>query len=96
MASVYVSEQTKQKLFQFINRSRVSPEFGSPKKLKSFDHAIDMLLDFALRYEFEVFENLCKIPLVQGEMSEETFENEEVRNQIINKQLEEIESNDSG
>lgn len=95
MPSIYVSKEVKRKLETFINRSRVSPVFGSPKKLKNPNQAILMLLDFALRYDFKDFERLTKIPLVQGEMREEDFENEDVRNSIIKKQLEEAE-NDSG
>jgi len=89
MPNVHVSEETVKKLHTFINRSRVSPDFGAEKKLKSFDMAISMLLDFVLRYEFEDFERLCKIPLVMGEMSEENFDDEAVRNEIITKQVDE-------
>jgi hypothetical protein len=87
----FLQPETVKKLHTFMNRSRVSNEFGAEKKLKSFDHAINMLLDFALRYEFDAFEKLCNIPLVTGEMKEEDFENEEVRNKIIGAQFDELE-----
>lgn len=91
MPNIHVSEETVKKLHTFLNRSRESPEFGSPRKLKSFDNALNMLLDLALRYEFKDFENLCKLPLVEGEMSEEDFDDPEVMQKKILKQFEELE-----
>lgn len=89
MPSVYVSKKTKEKLYKFINRSRVSPEFGSPKKLKNPNMAIRFLLDFALRYEFEDLERLAKIPLTQGEMKAKDWDSEKIRDKIILKELDE-------
>lgn len=94
LPTVYVSKETKEKLYRFINRSRLSPEFGAEKKLKNPNQAILMLLDFALRYEFEDFELLTKIPLLMGEMKEEVFENEDARNKIILKQFEGLQENE--
>lgn len=70
----------------------MSNDFGAEKRLKSFDDAIEMLLDFALRYDFDVFERMCKIPLVTGQLEPEVFDNEEVRNRIISEQINEAES----
>ena len=52
MTSIYLRSETKEDLYKLINRSRVSPEFGSPKRLKNPDRAIKMLVDFALQYYF--------------------------------------------
>ena len=51
-----------------------------------------MLLDFALRYDFDTFEKLCKIPLISGEMNPSDFDNSEVRNKIIQEKFEELEN----
>lgn len=86
---IYVSKKVQKDLYQLINRSRVSPEFGSPKKLKTPSKAIEFLLKIALRYEFEDLERLARIPLIQGEMKPETFDNEEIRDKIIMKEIDE-------
>lgn len=95
MPSVYVSEETKEKLYRFINRSRVSPEFGAPKRLKTPNQAIGMLLDCALRYHYDDFERIAKMPSYVGEMSVAEFDNSEVRNKIILENLEAIENEES-
>ena len=92
MTSVYLKKSTKQKLYKFINRSRVSPVAFSEKRLKNPNQAIEMLVNFALRFAYDDFEKLTNIPLVSGELPVEVFDNEEERNQIILKQFEEVEN----
>jgi len=92
MPNIFVSKETLSKLHMFIERSRVSAEFGAEKRLKSFDDATAMLLDFALRYHYDDFERLAKIPSFLGEMKAETFDNEELRNQIISDKIQELEN----
>ena len=94
MTSIYLDKSTKEMLYKFINRSRVSPAFGSPLKLKTPNLAIKMLLDFALRYDFDDFEHITKIPSYVSTLEPEIFDNEELRNQIISEQISDIENGD--
>ena len=91
MPSVYVNERVKKDLYKFINRSRVCPVAFSEKRLKNPNKAIEFLLKFALRYNFEDLERLSNIPLIEGKMSPELFDNEEKRNSLIIQHFEEKE-----
>lgn len=88
MPSVYLSKETKQKLYQFINRSRVSPIAFSEKRLNNPNQAVQFLLRFALRFDFNYLWDMTNQVLVQGEMDPELFDNEESRRKIILKQFE--------
>ncbi|MHC3130331.1 MAG: hypothetical protein IBV52_09685 [Candidatus Bathyarchaeota archaeon] len=87
MPSVYVSKKTKEKLQKFIERSRISPEFGAKKKYPSPSKAIEFLLKIGLKYPFNYLENLAKLPHVQSSMSPEDWDNEEIRDKKILRNL---------
>ena len=91
MPSVYVSEETLKKLQKFINRSRVSPYFGAEKLLTSNNYAIAFLLDIALRFDFKDFAKLAKIPIIEGEIPVEIFDDEEAKIHFFKKEFEALE-----
>lgn len=93
MASIYVSEETKKKLYQFINRTRYSPIFGSPKKYPNPNKAIEFLLEIALKYPLETLEELKNQVLIEGSITMtdeeyEQFEKEDKLKEIVEKELE--------
>ena len=91
MPSIYVSEKVKENLKKFIEKSRESPFFGSPKKLKNFNRAIEFLLIIALKYPLKTLERWANQTLISGEMPVEVYDNPEARAEYINKRLEEKE-----
>ena len=88
MPQIYVSKKVRLDLKKFINRSRISPMFGSPKKFNSPSKAIEFLLKIGLKHPLITLENLAKLPHIQGEMPPEDFDNPEIRDKKI---LEEFE-----
>ena len=75
MVSIYVSKETKEKLYKFIRSSRISPEFGSPNKFKSPNEAIEFLLEIGLRFPLSSLEKIVNQPFIQFSMrmSDEEF-----------------------
>ena len=68
MPSVYLSEETKEKLYEFIRKSRLNPIIGSSSKFKNPNEAIEFLLKIGLKYRYEILEALLKQPFVSGKM----------------------------
>ena len=91
MATIYLRDETKSDLYKLINRSRENSAFGSPKRLKNPDRAIKFLLDHALRYDFDDFWRIAKIPSYVSTLEPEIFDNEELRNKIISEKINELE-----
>lgn len=89
MPSIYVSEETKEKLIDFIRKSRLSPIIGSPSKFKNPNEAIDFLLKIGLKYRYEILEGMLKQPFVSGEMPYKD------RKDVLRKKFAEVEENGS-
>ena len=89
MPSVYVSEETKEKLYEFIRKSRLSPIIGSPSKFKNPNEAISFCLEFGLKFRYEILEALLKQPFISGKMPYKD------RKEILRKKFAEVEENGS-
>ena len=84
--SIYVSKEVLEDLKKFIESSRLSPVFGSPKRFKSPNQAIEFLLKIGIKYPLDALDILAK-PLAEGVMTEEEYDNPELKKKIVNKSV---------
>ena len=75
MPNIYVSKEVKEKLYEFIKSSRISPEFGAKNKYPSPNKAVEFLLEIGLKYPLESLEKMVKQPFINFSlrMSDEEF-----------------------
>ena len=91
MPSIYISEETKKKLYKFIRKSRISPAFGSPNKFKTPNEAIEFLLKIGLNFSVESLESVAKQPFVTGKMRLSELDDPEKKKEVVEKRFEEEE-----
>jgi len=99
MPSIYVSRETKEKLYKVLNRdeNRLSPLFGSPKRFKTPNDLIAYLLRLLDKYPFRSLDTWLNVPFVEGAirgLTDEEFEEFEEKGElrkIVDKQFDEEE-----
>jgi len=74
MTSIYLPKSVHERLKRFIAKSRISPQFGSPKRFKSPYEAVSFLLKIGEKYGIETLEEIVKQVFYCGELTEETFD----------------------
>ena len=91
MPTVYLREETKRRLYEFIRKSRISPAFGSPNKFKTPNEAIEFLLKIGLKFSIESLETVAKQPSVMGKMRVSELDDPEKKKEVVEKRFEEEE-----
>jgi len=74
--SIYLPKSVHERLKRFIDKSRISPNFGSPKRFKSPSEAISFFLKIGEKYSIETLEEVAKQVFYTGEITEETYDKE--------------------
>ena len=84
MPNIYVSKEVKEKLYEFIKSSRISPEFGAKNKYPSPNKAVEFLLEIGLKFPLESLEKMVKQPFINFSMrmSDSEFEENEKSGKI--------------
>ena len=91
MPTVYLREETKRRLYEFIRKSRISPAFGSPNRFKTPNEAIEFLLKIGLKFSVESLESIAKQPFVTGKMTLSELDDPEKKKEVVQKRFEEEE-----
>jgi len=76
MPSVYLPKSVHERLKRFITKSRVSSEFGSPKRFNKPSEAISFFLSIGEKYSIETLEEIVSQPFISGEITERTYDKE--------------------
>lgn len=91
MPTVFLREETKRRLYEFIRKSRISPAFGSPNRFKTPNEAIEFLLKIGLKFSVESLESVAKQPSVMGKMSVSDLDEPKRKKEVVEKRFEEEE-----
>lgn len=96
MPSIYLRKETKKKLYEFINSSRLSPDFGAKKKYPIPDKAIEFLLKIGLNLPLKYLEGLASMydEMESGKISGSEEELDKI-DENLREKLEEKENEDN-